>query len=242
MDWQDEGIILSVRAHGETSAIAEILTREHGRHMGLVHGGRGRRLRPVLQPGNLVDVKWRARLSEHLGTYSVEDKKGYAAELMQNRKGLAGLNALCAIASLTLPDRQPIEPVYNATLILVQNLNDEDMWPALYVRWESGLLKALGYGLDVSRCAATGVSENLTHVSPRSGRAVSRDAAEPYKSKLLPLPEFLLGETTAPRLEDIENGLKLMTFFIERRILWPNDRAMPESRSRLPEILQRKSS
>jgi len=191
MDWSGEGYVLSVRKHGETSAIAEIFTRDKGRHLGLVRGGVSRKLRPVLQPGNKVKVEWRARLSEHLGYMTVEPLSGRAAELMQDRLSLSGLNSACAVAREVMPERVAHPGVYDAFEILVENLHDPDIWPALYIQWEAGLLSAMGYGLDLSRCAATGVTENLTHVSPRSGRAVCAEAAEPYLDKLYAIPSFM---------------------------------------------------
>ena len=238
MDWESEGYILSVKKHGETSAIIDVFTPDKGRHLGLVRGGVSRRSRPVLQPGNKVKVAWRGRLSEHLGAYTVEALSARAAELMDDRLSLSGLNAICAVARECLPEREPHIDVYSALEVLIENLHDPEIWPALYVRWEAGLLTAMGYGLDLKSCAATGVNDNLTHVSPRSGRAVSASAAEPYKDKLLTLPGFLLGRPYAP-LKDVADGLSLTGYFLETRVQWGVTKTLPDARTRMIERLLR---
>ncbi len=237
MDWTGEGYVLSVKKHGETSAIIEVFTRDHGRHLGLVRGGVSRKLRPVLQPGNKIKLEWRARLSEHLGYFTVEGLNGRAAELMNDRLSLAGLNSICAVSRETLPEREAHSGVYDAFEILIDNLHDKDIWPALYIQWEAGLLAAMGYGLDLSRCAATGATENLTHVSPRSGRAVCQEAAEPYLDKLYPLPGFMqpFSRRNDKRVtpEDVEAGLRLTGYFLETRVQWGVNRTLPEARARM---------
>ena len=240
MDWESEGYVLSVKKHGETSAIIDVFTPDKGRHLGLVRGGVSRRSRPVLQPGNKVKVVWRGRLSEHLGTYTVEAISARAAELMDDRLSLAGLNAICAVARECLPEREPHLDVYKALEVLIDNLHEPDIWPALYIRWEAGLLTAMGYGLDLKSCAATGVNDNLTHVSPRSGRAVSASAAEPYKDKLLALPAFLYGLPYASP-EDIANGFALTGYFLETRVQWGVNKTLPDARARMIERVLRSS-
>ena len=232
MDWESEGYVLSVKRHGETSAIIDVFTPDHGRHLGLVRGGVSRRMRPVLQPGNKIKVEWRGRLSEHLGTFTVEALSARVAELMDDRLSLAGLNSICAVARECLPEREPHLNVYSAFEVLLDNLHAPDIWPALYVQWEAGLLTAMGYGLDLTRCAATGGNDNLTYVSPRSGRAVSESAAEPYKDKLLPLPLFMLGQPFAPK-EDIAKGLALTGYFLETRVQWGINKTLPDARARM---------
>lgn len=232
MDWTSEGYILSVRKHGETSAIIDVLTPDKGRHLGLVRGGVSRRARPVLQPGNKVKLDWRGRLSEHLGTFTAEPMSARAAELMDDRLSLAGLNSACAVARECLPEREAHPAVYAAFEVLLANLDNHDIWPALYVRWEAGLLSAMGYGLDLRSCAATGGNDNLVYVSPRSGRAVSASAGEPYKDKLLALPSFMMGEPSASR-QDIENGLALTGYFLETRVQWGVNKTLPEARGRM---------
>lgn len=236
MQWAADGYILSVKTHGETSAIINVLTKENGRHAGIVRGGRSRRLRPVLQPGNQVTVNWNARLSEHLGVYTVEALDARAAILMQDRASLAGLNAISALCMQALPEREAHAKLYDVFEILMGQLHDIDVWPALYVRFEMALLQALGYGLDLSECAATGSTENLTHVSPRSGRAVCAKAAEPYLDKLLLLPPFLRGHNKV-EAGDIIDGLSLSGTFLKTRVFHSHNRDIPEARSRLREVL-----
>lgn len=232
MDWSGTGYILSVKKHGETSAIIEIFNREQGRHLGLVRGGVSRRMRPILQAGNSVQVEWRARLSEHLGYFTVEPLTSRAAELMDDRLSLAGLNALCAIARETLPEREGFALVYDAFEILLANLDNPDIWPALFVQWEAGLLTAMGYGLDLGSCAATGTNDNLVYVSPRSGRAVSASAGEPYHDKMLALPSFMIGGRFITP-EDIAAGLRLTGYFLETRVQWGVNRTLPDARAQM---------
>lgn len=239
MNWSDEGIVLSVRPHGETAAVAELLTRAHGRHLGLVHGGRGRRLRPVLQIGNHVEVTWKGRLAEQLGFFTVELRKGYAAAAMEDTRALAGLTSLCALARL-LPERDPHPDLYEVTLFVLGYLDDNGIWPALYVKWELNLLAELGFGLDLSSCAATGSSDNLVWVSPKSGRAVSAAAGEPFRDRLLRLPPFLVGARQEPvTRQDIVDGLMLTGSFLNARVLAPRDMTMPEARHRVVAALAR---
>ena len=236
MDWESEGYIVSVRKHGESSAIIDVLTPDQGRHAGLVRGGNSRRQRPVIEIGNKVQVQWRARLSEHLGNFTIEPLQLNAATLMHDRTSLVGLNAVCAMAKTVLPERQAFPQVYAAFDVLIENMGDADIWPALYVRWEMGVLAALGYGLDLSACASTGANDNLTHVSPRSGRAVSASAAEPYLDKLLPLPPFMRGERGLSP-QDIQDGLNLTGFFLETRVQWGINQTLPEARAAMVERL-----
>ena len=241
MDWAGEGYVLSVKKHGETSAIIEVFTRDHGRHLGLVRGGVGRKLRPVLQPGNKIKVEWRGRLSEHLGSFGVEALNSRAAELMDDRLSLAGLNSACAIARETLPEREAHTGVFDAFEVLIENLHEIEIWPALYIQWEAGLLSAMGYGLDLSRCAATGATQNLTHVSPRSGRAVCAEAAEPFLDKLYKLPPFMqpmnMRNDRSITSEDIAAGLRLTGYFLETRVQWGVNRTLPEARERMINLL-----
>jgi DNA repair protein RecO (recombination protein O) len=242
MQWSDEGVILSVRPHGETAAVAEIVPRAHGRHLGLVHGGRSRKLRPVLQTGNHVDAVWKARLAEHLGHVAVELRKGYAAQAMEDVLALAGLSSLCALARL-LPERDPHPSLYEITLFVLGYLDEPEVWPALMVRWELALLDELGFGLDLSACAATGANDNLIYVSPKSGRAVSAAAGEPYKERLLRLPAFLAkGRQGAATPEDVVAGLELTGHFLEARVLAPRGEALPAARLRLRDLIARRAA
>lgn len=239
MEWSDEGVVLSVRPHGEAGAVLELFTRAHGRHLGLVHGGRSRKLRPVLQVGNHVEATWKARLADNLGHFAVELRKGFAAQVMDDPGALAAMTSLAAFARL-LPERDPHPNLFEITLFVLGFLDERAVWPALLVRWELALLEEMGFGLDLATCAATGRSTDLVYVSPKSGRAVSAEAGEPYKDRLLALPSFLHGE---PAVEvgrtDVLNGLVLTGHFLESRVLEPRGMGMPESRGRLLTHLRR---
>lgn len=244
MQWSDEGIVLSLRAHGETSAILEALTGEHGRHLGLVRGGASSKIRAVLQPGNKVRLTWRARISENLGVFAVEPVKARAHALFESRAGLAGLNALTGVASAVLPEREPHTPAYEGADALLDAIAGHDFadWAPLYVRWEAGLLDELGFGLDLSRCAATGATDDLIYVSPRTGRAVSAQSGAPYREKLLALPAFLLDGAAQPSAVDVLAGLNLTFYFLENRVLAPHGRTLPDARRRLAELAARRSA
>lgn len=242
MDWTDDAIVLSVRKHGENGAIAELLTRDHGRHMGLVRGST-RRHGATLQPGSTVRATWRGRLEEHLGTYTVEPVKSRASVLFGEAAGLAGLTSVCAVASLALPEREKHQPLYNALEVLADTLEEGDVWPALYVRWELGLLAELGFGLELETCAVSGTAENLTHVSPRTGRAVCQEEAAPYKGRLLLLPEFLRsGATETVTRRDVLDGLALTGHFLEARLWRLHNTAEPDARQRLIRRLEKLAS
>jgi DNA repair protein RecO (recombination protein O) len=235
MEWTDSAIVLSARRHGETGSILDVLTREHGRHAGLVRGSKNRAL---LQPGNGLMVHWRARLADQLGSFTVELAQARAGALMEGRAALLGLNAFTAVAGAALPERFSYPPVFDAAEILLSAMMDHDFahWGPLYVRWEAGLLEALGFGLDLSQCAATGETSDLIYVSPRSGRAVSRGGGADYAERLLALPGFLLGTNTFPDLADTRSGLALTGHFLAERVLKPNGRDMPSQRLRLDSL------
>lgn len=237
MEFVDDGIVLGARAHGESAAVAEILTAHHGRWAGLVYGGQSRTKTPVLQPGNGVKAVWKGRLDDSLGFFTLELTHARAAGLMQDRLSLAALTAACAVASATLPERQPHGRVYHTLRILLDHLDDGDIWPALMARWELGLLAELGFGLTLDRCAATGALENLVYVSPKSACAVSEEAGEPYKDRMLPLPAFLRDPSAEAALADALAGLKTTGHFIETRILHLTNQELPEARRRLSETL-----
>jgi len=238
MDWSDDGIVLHVRPHGESAAILELLTRSHGRHLGLVRGGTSKRNRGILQPGNTLAVTWRARLQEHLGSYTIEPVAERVASVLADRKALAGLTSAAALASAALPEREAHPRVFEGLVVLLDALEDAGTWPALLVRWELGLLEDLGFGLDLTSCALTGETENLAYVSPRSGRAVTAEAAGTYKERLLKLPGFLTGSGAAGA-DDIQDGLRLTGLFLEKRVFAPSDREMPVPRQELPALLAR---
>lgn len=239
MQWSDEAIVLSVRPHGETAAVTELFTRAHGRHLALIHGGRSRKLRPVLQTGNHVDATWKARLSEHLGHATVELRKGYAAASMDNAAALAGLTSLCTLSRL-LPERDPHPALFEITLFVLSFLDDVTVWPALMVRWELALLEELGFGLDLSECASTGSNDQLIYVSPKSGRAVSASAGEPYRDRMLALPGFLSksGDRSATT-QDVLSGFALTGYFLETRVLAPRGETLPLARGQITTHLDR---
>lgn len=240
MEWSDSAIVLSSRPHGENGVIVELLTRAHGRHLGLVRGGASRRIRPTLQPGNTLDAHWRGRLAEHLGSYTAELSTARAGALMEGRDSLAGLNAFAAICAAALPERQPYSPVFIAGEVLLDAMASSDAahWLPLYARWEAGLLEALGFGLDLTECAATGATEDLIYVSPRSGRAVSRAGAGIYADRLFRLPGFLSGDSTdEPTPEEIHAALRMTGHFLQERVLEPHGTQMPQARIRLDSML-----
>jgi DNA repair protein RecO (recombination protein O) len=239
MEWNDDAIVLSSRPHGETSIVLELLTRDHGRHAGLVRGGTSRRVKPNLQPGNTVHVQWRARLEEHLGSFTCELARARAGELMDSREALAGLNAFTAVTSAAIPEREAHATVFGGAEVLLDAMMTQDAahWMTLYIRWEVGLLEALGFGLDLSECAATGATTELSYVSPKSGRAVSRAGAGIYAARLFALPAFLLDSgADEPTPAGIAAGLALTGHFLLERVLQPHGKEMPPARMRLESI------
>jgi len=238
MDFTDEGIFISAKPLGEANAVAEILTAAHGRHLGLVRGGRSRRLRPLLQPGNLLSLSWRARLADHLGGFAVELIDPLAARVLDDQAALSAIGSLTSLAKL-LPERDPHPELYHGALQVLRALDDAARWPVLLVHWEVMLLQDLGFGLDLSACAATGVETDLAFVSPRSGRAVSRHAGEAYGDRLLELPRFLVEDEADASPQDVVAGFKLTGHFLERHVLQPHGQTLPQSRERLLGLLLR---
>jgi DNA repair protein RecO (recombination protein O) len=235
MDWRDEGIVLSARPYGETGAILELFTRDQGRHLGLVHGGAGPRMRSVLQPGNKLKAHWRARLSDQLGTYQVELVRPLAGLLMDDPLALLALSAASAICGV-VPEREAHPALFDGYEVLLETLQDGAVWPAIFVRFELGLLQELGFGLDLTRCAATGVRDDLIYVSPKSGGAVSRVAGEPYKDRLFRLPGFLVGSQAGEASPgDVAEGFRLTGHFLERHLFAAHGRHLPDARLRLME-------
>lgn len=241
MEWSDDGIVLSVKRHGENASVVSALTREHGRHAGLVRGGQGRAARGLYQPGNHVSLRWRGRLAEHLGNWTGELVASFAAAVMENSGRLAALSAACAMLEAALPEREPAPRVFADSLALVAVLAESEEggnWPLAYARWELQLLADLGFGLNLSVCAATGATQDLVFVSPKTGRSVSAAAGEPYRNKLLPLPAFL--KDSAVEVADrgeIEGALRLTGYFLERHVFGPQNRTTPPARTRLVEAL-----
>ena len=239
MEWRDEGIILGMRKHGETSVIAEVMTRAHGRHMGIVKGGRSRRWQPVLQPGNSVSLVWRARLDEHLGQYQVEPTESRAGRLMESAAGVHGVQAMAALLRL-LPERDPHPRLHDAFAIILDSLDAPGEAGAMYVRFELAVLEDLGFGLDLSQCAATGDVRDLVYVSPKSGRAVSAGAGEPWADKLLSLPAFLSTRTDpCATVDELHDAFRLTGYFLDRHVFEPRGVARPVARSGFETALER---
>lgn len=236
MDWQDEGVLIAMRVHGEASAIIEVFTAAHGRHAGVVRGGASRKLAATLQPGTQLAVTWRARLEDHIGSYSVEPLQSRAG-LMADRLALAGLGAICAMLRVALPERQAHPALWRATMALLAALEHDPDWLALYLRWEMILLEELGFGLDLTRCAATGSRDDLAFVSPRTGRAVSRKGAGDWADRLFPLPQCLMGQGPATPAEIVQ-GLAITGYFLARELAEGlGNRPLPEARNRLISLL-----
>lgn len=239
MDWSDEGIVLSARKHGESAAIVTLLTRNNGRYSGLVHGGSGSRARGIYQTGNLVSADWRARLSEHLGTMSCELQRPYAAALMTERLPLLALISAGALVERLLPERDPQPEMFDRFQLLIESLGDGPDWVEGYVHWERGLLDDLGYGLDLTACAATGSTDDLVYVSPRTGCAVSAAAGAPYRDKLLNLPAFLLGSAGSSTGEEIREGLRVTGHFLARCAKDADTGDLPPVRAQFVDRLRR---
>jgi DNA repair protein RecO (recombination protein O) len=232
MEWTDDGIVLGVRRHGESSAIVELLTREHGRHLGLVRGGAGSRMRPLLQPGNSVHATWRARLDEHLGTYAIEGLRLRAATLLTASHAAYGITHLAFLARL-LPERDPHEDIYEMLERTLDDFDNADGAAAHLIRFELAMLAELGFGLDLENCAATGATDELVYVSPKSGGAVSRAAGEPWRERLLRLPPFLR-ESDADKgwsEQDLQDGFRLTGLFLLRHVLEPRGQGHSDART-----------
>ncbi|MCI3179045.1 DNA repair protein RecO [Caulobacter sp. CCUG 60055] len=237
MEWEDEAFVLSARAHGEAGAIVELLTCHHGKFAAHVAGGASRRMRPFLQPGAKVIARYRARVSDQLGSASLEPMGEGPSELFDDALALNGLAAAAAVAAGALPEREPHPGAYLAFEALTEALRLPAVWPAVFVRFEAGLLQDLGFGLDLSKCAATGSTDDLIYVSPRTGRAVSRAAGEPYRDRLLPLPPFLLSAQGGLAEGDIRLGLDLTGHFLEAFVFSVMNRPLPPARVWLVERL-----
>jgi DNA repair protein RecO (recombination protein O) len=239
MEWSDEGIIIGTRRHGETSLIVELMTRAHGRHLGLVRGGRSRKTQPLLQPGNSVLATWRARLDSHLGHYALEGTASRAARLIEHASGLYAVQALGALLRL-LPERDPHPALYDGLIAMVDHLDDPLIAGGFVVRFEVKVLDELGFGLDLERCAATGTNDDLAWVSPRTGRAVSRSAGEPYRDRLLPLPPFLTEPAAlASGPAELADAFRLTAYFLARHVYEPRGLEPPDARASLAALVAR---
>lgn len=241
IEWRDEGALLKVRKHGETSVIIEVFTATHGRAAGIVRGGTSRKIAPILQPGAQLDVRWKARLEDHLGAFTVEPIRSRTAVAMSDRVALAGLNAATSLLAFALPEREDHPPLYARSIQLLDLLGQGDVWPLAYLQWEMAMLNELGFGLDLTSCAATGTTDDLAFVSPRSGRAVARTAAGEWADRMLPLPPVMLGQGDAD-LTEIITALATTGHFLENHLA-PSlgDRPIPEARARLIEQFRRQS-
>ncbi|MGR3614459.1 MAG: DNA repair protein RecO [Paracoccaceae bacterium] len=237
MEWRDEGILLTVRPHGENAAIIDVFTPSHGRHAGVVRGGTGRKMAPILQPGAQLDLRWRARLEDHIGAFQPELIRSRAAIAMDGRRTLAGMNAVLSLLAFCLPEREGHPNLYHRTESLLDLLGANEVWPLAYLQWELALLEETGFGLDLGCCAVSGVKENLKFVSPKSGRAVSVEGAGEWADRLLPLPQVMLGQGEATD-QDIQIALGTTGYFLKERLA-PSlgNRAIPEARGRWIELL-----
>lgn len=241
MEWRDQGILLSARRHGETSAIIEMFTPQHGRHAGVVRGGTSRKIAPILQPGAQLDVTWRARLADHLGAFTVEPVRSRAVHAMGDRLALAGLNAVTGLLSYALAEREAFEGLYARTESLLDMLELPEVWPLAYLQWELRLLEDMGYALDLSQCAVTGATQDLRYVSPKSGRAVSQKGAGDWAERLLPLPGVLRGYMEADD-QQIAQGFVTTGHFLEHHLARDLGKPLPDARARFVERFNRRVS
>lgn len=237
MEWQDTGTIISVRKHGETSTIVDVLTESHGRHAGIVRGGAGRKLAPILQPGTQVDAEWRARLEEHLGSYTLEPTQSRAT-ILSDRLALSAMGSVCAVVNFAFPERMSFPRLYQATIGLFDQMAAGGSWLSDYALWEYAVLEELGYGLDLDSCAATGAMQDLIYVSPKSGRAVSATAGADWADRMLPLPRFLRAQTATKEAAEVIDALKTTGYFLEQRLAPAlGNRPLPNARARFVQVL-----
>ena len=239
IEWRDQGFLLAVRKHGETSAICEVFTSEKGRWSGVVRGGAGRKMAPILQPGAQLDIAWKARLEDHLGAFTVEPIRSRSAAVMSDPLALAGLSSVVGLLSYTVPEREPAAGLFETSVTLLDLICTTDAWPLAYLRWEVYLLEELGFGLDLHRCAVSGATTELAFVSPKSGRAVARDQAGDWADRLLPFPACMVGEGPSDNAH-IADGLKTTGYFLEKWVAAAKgDKPLPDARARLVERLSR---
>jgi DNA repair protein RecO (recombination protein O) len=242
MDWRDTGILLSCRRHGESAMIIDVFTPERGRHAGVVRGGASRKVAPILQPGAQLDLAWRARLEDHIGSFTVELQRSRAAVAMQDRTILAGLNSVLALLEFVLPEREAHPALYAQTQNLLDLLDQTDLWALAYLRWETALLEEMGYGLDLSCCAVTGATEGLVYVSPKSGRAVSASGAGDWADRLLLLPDALRGDGEMSDADVVE-ALAVTGYFLNHKLAADQiGKPLPQSRARYLDLLSRRAA
>lgn len=239
MEWTDDAFVLAARPHGETGVLVELLTEHRGRFAAHVAGGASRRMKPFLQPGARVLAEYRARTSENLGSAQLEPVGEGPSALFDDPLALTGLSAAAAVAAGALPEREPHPGAFYGFEALLAAFAHAEVWPAVYVRFEAGLLEELGFGLDLSSCAVTGSVDDLAWVSPRTGRAVCRAAGEPYRDRLLALPPFLLGSQGGLGEGDVKRGLDLTAHFLERNVFGVLNRPLPPARVWLVERLEK---
>jgi DNA repair protein RecO (recombination protein O) len=236
--WEDQGIVLAVRPHGENGAVVSLLSENHGRHAGYVRGASSSKLRGTLEVGNLVDVNWQSRVSDSLGAFTLELVKSYGPAVMQDAQRLAALQSACALCDAALPEREGHAGLYHGLIALFDTL-DSEIWGAAYVMWEIAFLRELGFSLDLKTCAGGGDAQTLAYISPKTGRAVSYKAGEPYKDKLLPLPSFLKPNRGSADDEDVLIGLAMTGYFLEHWAFAHHTHGVPEARNRLAARLKR---
>jgi len=230
--FSDQGIIISVRPHGDMGAVVNVLSENHGKCGGYVNGAQSSsRLKSILQQGNIISFDWQSKSNGQLGRFDIELESDMTAAIMGDARALLAVQSLCALLDMFLPDREVHTALFNGSSAFLNILKTNE-WPAVYVAWEMAFLKELGYGIDLSKCAVSGVTDNLTHVSPKSGRAVCAVEAKPYLHKLIEIPSFLKGE--GEQDGDIAKGLSMTEYFLIHRLLqqssYPN---LPDTRTRL---------
>ncbi|NQY13175.1 MAG: DNA repair protein RecO [Henriciella sp.] len=235
MEWRDQALILGGRRFGESGLILDVLTATKGRRSGLVYGGASRKKRAQFEPGNSVELSWSGRLEEQLGRFTVaEVVTGRAGRYLDRPEALAAINTITALLRGAVDEGDAAgSALYGPTTLLLDTLESWPVWPALYARWELGLLSALGFGLDLESCALSGANDGLTHVSPKTGRAVKGSEAEGYVDRLFRLPAFLIEPSAIAMTEDIEDALRLTGYFLQERLFSSVHKPLPEVRARL---------
>ena len=242
MEWQDDALLLGTRPHGESSVIATVFARDRGVHAGVIRGGQSRKMAPVLQPGSQLAVTWRARLEDHIGSFTAEPLRSRAAAVMGGRLALTGAGAVMGLLQYALPEREPHPALYDQTLPLLDLLGQDDIWPLAYLGWEKALLAELGYGMELGKCAVTGQREGLIYVSPKTGRAVSAEGAGDWAGRLLPLPPCLKGEGAAPDAE-IALGLETTGYFLRHKVASEQvGKPLPDARERLVALIRKRAA
>ena len=239
MRWESEGIVLGFSLHNEKSYILEVLTKEHGRHKGLIRGIHSKNLRSIIEPGNEVKVLWSGRLETHLGNFTIEPIKAWSSLMLSQKYKLTALSSLCSLVSLTMAEKQPNDLIYYNSKEMIKKISSDDDWIKDYINWELELLSEIGYGIDLSKCAVTSKRDELVYVSPTSGRAVTLEGAGSYKDRLIKLPKFIVSKDAECDSNDIVDGLELTEYFFRKRFFEPNNLNFPQSRNRLKEIFSK---